>query len=66
VKAGVGDLAHALVGAHGLPELLLGARDVQDVIDDLEEQAQLAREGAIDGVVVGRRRWSVRSNCSTA
>ena len=44
VDAHVGDLAHPGVGADGLAEIRLGALHVEDVVDDLEEQAELAGE----------------------
>ena len=46
VDADVGDLALAGVRADGLAEVRLRALDVEDVVDDLEEQAELAGEAA--------------------
>ena len=39
----VGALGHGLVLARGLPELLAGLRHVQDVVHDLEREADLPR-----------------------
>ena len=41
--ADVGELAVSLVAALRLAELLVGAGHVEDVVDDLEEHAELAR-----------------------
>ena len=43
----VGDLVERAVLADALAELVDGARLVEDVVDDLEEQAELGGEGAV-------------------
>ena len=45
VLADVGELAVALVAALRLAQRVLGARHVEDVVDDLEEDPELGREG---------------------
>ena len=45
VLAHVGQLPMALVAALRLPEGILSARHVEDVVDDLEEDPKLGREG---------------------
>ena len=42
----VGALSQPFVGALPLTERLLGPNHVEDVVHDLEEHTQLAREGA--------------------
>src|SRR5215208_3381278 len=50
-QADVGDLAVPFVGTVRLAQLCIGARHVEDVIDDLEEHPQLIREGAIGALL---------------
>src|SRR5215218_343050 len=46
-QADVGELAMSLVAAVGLSKLLVASGDVQNVVDDLEENAQLIGEAAV-------------------
>src|SRR5687767_7989196 len=41
IKADIGQFAMSLVAAARFSELLVGARDIEDVIDDLKEHAEL-------------------------
>ena len=50
--AHVGQLAVALVAAPRLAQGVIGARHVEDVVDDLEQHAQLGRERAELSAVV--------------